>query len=121
MHAILQAEESLTDMGVASVDILYLHAPDLDTPIERTLEGGWRDVVWSTLAPVVTPPCCRCCCTACQKLYEAGKFRELGLSNYPAVSASVGSWSACAGVHAANCVNSGRWCTSGTSVTATGG
>lgn len=45
VHAIVQTEESLTDMGVASVDILYLHAPDLDTPVERTLEGGWRGVV----------------------------------------------------------------------------
>lgn len=54
-----QLEKSLEAMGLTSCDIFYLHAPDLDTPIERTLE-------------------------ACQKLYEAGKFRELGLSNYPA-------------------------------------
>ena len=41
------------------VDLLYLHAPDLKTPIEATLE-------------------------ACQKLFKEGKFRELGLSNYAA-------------------------------------
>src|SRR5690606_26118365 len=38
-------------------DIFYLHFPDHKTPLEETLK-------------------------ACQKLYEEGKFKELGLSNY---------------------------------------
>mmetsp|Transcript_1634 Transcript_1634/g.2466 ORF Transcript_1634/g.2466 Transcript_1634/m.2466 type:complete len:530 (+) Transcript_1634:189-1778(+) len=54
-----QVEASLKAMRVESVDLLYLHAPDHSTSIEVTLE-------------------------ACQQLYLAGKFRELGLSNYTA-------------------------------------
>jgi aflatoxin B1 aldehyde reductase len=48
---------SLERLKMNSVDILYLHAPDHNTPIKETL-------------------------SACQKLYEEGKFKELGLSNY---------------------------------------
>ena len=64
---------SLDRLQLSSVDILYLHAPDHNTPIEETLR-------------------------ACQQLYEGkavcgsaqdvllvcieGKFKELGLSNY---------------------------------------
>ena len=77
-------------MGVTSVDILYLHAPDLDTPIERTLEGTLIALAGWGVPTVLPVPGADACCrsTACQKLYEAGKFRELGLSNYPAVRAT---------------------------------
>jgi aflatoxin B1 aldehyde reductase len=46
-------------MKTDSVDIFYLHWPDPKMPLEQTLK-------------------------AVQALYKAGKFRELGLSNYPA-------------------------------------
>ena len=52
-----QIEISLRRLRTDYVDLLYLHAPDSNTPIELTLE-------------------------ACQKLFQEGKFRELGLSNY---------------------------------------
>jgi aflatoxin B1 aldehyde reductase len=54
---VLQVETSLRRLKTDSVDLLYLHAPDLKTRIEVTLE-------------------------ACQKLFKQGKFREMGLSNY---------------------------------------
>lgn len=54
-----QLETSLRRLQSESVDLFYLHAPDLQTPIETTLR-------------------------ACQTLFEEGKFRELGLSNYAA-------------------------------------
>jgi aflatoxin B1 aldehyde reductase len=54
-----QLEESLHRMNRKSVDILYLHFPDPNTPIEDTLE-------------------------ACAKLHKEGKFLELGLSNFSA-------------------------------------
>jgi aflatoxin B1 aldehyde reductase len=52
-----QLETSLRRLRTDSVDLLYLHAPDVKTPIEVTLE-------------------------ACGKLFKEGKFRALGLSNY---------------------------------------
>jgi aflatoxin B1 aldehyde reductase len=52
-----QLETSLRRLGLDSIDLLYLHHPDLATPIETTLE-------------------------ACQALHREGKFAELGLSNY---------------------------------------
>jgi aflatoxin B1 aldehyde reductase len=54
-----QLESSLRRLGLDSVDLLYLHHPDLATPMETTLE-------------------------ACQRLHEAGLFRALGMSNYAA-------------------------------------
>ncbi len=54
-----QLETSLGRMGLTYADILYLHEPDLSTPIEVTLKG-------------------------CQDLHTEGKFRKLGLSNYAA-------------------------------------
>lgn len=54
-----QLNESLHRLKVDYVDTLYLHFPDPDTPIEEALE-------------------------ACAQLYEENKFRELGLSNFPA-------------------------------------
>jgi aflatoxin B1 aldehyde reductase len=54
-----QTNTSLQCLQMPSVDILYLHAPDHNTPIQQTLE-------------------------TCQKLYTEGKFKELGLSNYAA-------------------------------------
>lgn len=54
-----QLEESLLRLGIEKVKTLYLHFPDPQTPIESALE-------------------------ACAELYEAGKFSELGLSNFPA-------------------------------------
>lgn len=52
-----QLETSLKRLRTDSVDLFYLHAPDRNTPVEVTLE-------------------------ACQVLFDEGKFRELGLSNY---------------------------------------
>ena len=52
-----QVNTSLHRLKTDYIDLLYLHAPDLKTPIEATLE-------------------------ACEKLFKEGKFRELGLSNY---------------------------------------
>lgn len=54
-----QLNESLFRMNKKSVDILYLHFPDPETPIEETLK-------------------------ACAELHKEGKFLELGLSNFPA-------------------------------------
>ena len=54
-----QLRTSLNAMGIPSVDIFYLHQPDLTTPIRTTLE-------------------------ACAKLHDEGLYRELGLSNYAA-------------------------------------
>lgn len=54
-----QLDESLQRLQTDSVDLLYLHAPDLDTPIAHTLE-------------------------ACFELYQQGKFKSFGLSNYAA-------------------------------------
>ena len=56
---VFQLNESLRRMGLEYVDVLYLHVPDPVTPISETLE-------------------------ACAELFEQNKFRELGLSNYPA-------------------------------------
>jgi Predicted oxidoreductases (related to aryl-alcohol dehydrogenases) len=54
-----QLNESLERMHVGYVDTLYLHFPDPVTPVESALEG-------------------------CAQLYGEGKFKELGLSNFPA-------------------------------------
>lgn len=54
-----QLNESLERLGVDYVDTFYLHFPDPYTPVESVLE-------------------------ACADLYEQGKFKELGLSNFPA-------------------------------------
>jgi len=56
---IKQTEASLKAMGIDSIDILYLHSPDINTGIEDTLQG-------------------------ISHLYESGKIKEFGLSNYPA-------------------------------------
>jgi aflatoxin B1 aldehyde reductase len=55
----MELTESLKRMKLDSVDLLYFHFPDGKTPIGEALE---------TVA----------------ELYEQGKVRELGLSNYPA-------------------------------------
>ena len=52
-----QFEQSLERLQTDAVDLLYLHAPDLDTPIADTLR-------------------------ACHELHQQGRFREFGLSNY---------------------------------------
>ena len=52
-----QLEQTLDRLKVEKIDLLYLHAPDLDTPITETLK-------------------------ACFELYEKDKFTEFGLSNY---------------------------------------
>ena len=54
-----QFGEILERLGRDSIDLLYLHSPDLDTPVEETLR-------------------------ACAELHEQGKFRHFGLSNYAA-------------------------------------
>lgn len=50
-------DRSLQNLGIASPDIFYLHAPDRSVPYEQTLE-------------------------AADKMYREGKFKQLGLSNY---------------------------------------
>jgi len=55
----MQFKEPLERMQVNNVDIYYLHFPDYNTPVDSALE-------------------------ACAKLYEEGKFKQLGLSNFPA-------------------------------------
>ena len=52
-----QMADTLHRLGSDSVDLLYLHSPDLDTPVEQTLE-------------------------ACFELFQQGRFRHFGLSNY---------------------------------------
>lgn len=54
-----QLNTSLDRLGKDSLDLFYLHMPDLNTPIIDTLG-------------------------AVQQLYEAGKFKHFGLSNYAA-------------------------------------
>ncbi len=54
-----QVNESLERLHVPSVDTVYLHFPDPATPVESVLE-------------------------AMADLHRQGKFRELGLSNFPA-------------------------------------
>ena len=57
--AVMQLNASLERLGVACVDTLYLHFPDPATPVDSVLK-------------------------ACAVLHEQGKFKELGLSNFPA-------------------------------------
>ena len=54
-----QVNESLERMKMSSVDTVFLHFPDPATPVESVL-------------------------SAMADLHDQGKFRELGLSNYPA-------------------------------------
>ena len=54
-----QVNESLERMKLSSVDTVFLHFPDPATPVENVL-GAMAD------------------------LHEQGKYRELGLSNFPA-------------------------------------
>lgn len=55
----MQQNESLSRLGIDYSDVMYLHFPDPFTPLSRTLEACWE-------------------------LYQAGSFRELGLSNFHA-------------------------------------
>jgi len=55
----MQVETSLQRLQVSSVKLLYLHAPDVETPLEETL-------------------------AELQKLHAEGKFETLGLSNFSA-------------------------------------
>ncbi|KAF9396294.1 hypothetical protein CPC16_003262 [Podila verticillata] len=58
-NVLKQFNESLTNLGVEHVDVLYLHMPDDSVPYEETLQ-------------------------AVDTLYKQGKFREFGLSNFSA-------------------------------------
>ncbi|MBO4289163.1 MAG: aldo/keto reductase [Lachnospiraceae bacterium] len=57
--AYLQLNGSLERLGTDHADVFYLHFPDPNTPVESVL-------------------------SACGELYREGKFKELGLSNFPA-------------------------------------
>lgn len=57
--AYMQVNESLTRLGLSSVDTVFLHFPDPATPVESVL-------------------------SAMADLHDQGKFCELGLSNFPA-------------------------------------
>ncbi|KAI8246917.1 hypothetical protein K4K57_006205 [Colletotrichum sp. SAR 10_99] len=52
------ARQSIETLAIPQVDVFYLHAPVLNTPLEETLAG-------------------------INDAYKAGLFRRLGLSNYP--------------------------------------
>jgi len=52
-----QMAEILQRLGTDRVDLLYLHSPDLNTPVAQTLES-------------------------CFELFQQGKFKQFGLSNY---------------------------------------
>ena len=52
-----QLGEILRRLGTDYIDLLYLHSPDLNTPVERSLER-------------------------CFDLFQRGKFKRFGLSNY---------------------------------------
>lgn len=67
--AFMQLNGSLERMGTDHVDIFYLHFPDPGTPLEDVL-------------------------SACGKMHAEGKFRELGLSNFPAWLAA-DAWHIC--------------------------
>ena len=54
-----QFGEILQRLGRDSIDLLYLHSPDLETPIAQTL-------------------------AACFELFQQGRFRHFGLSNFAA-------------------------------------
>lgn len=54
-----QCNTSLQKLGVPCVQLFYLHQPDVKTNIEDTLDG-------------------------IQELHKQGKFKEFGLSNFPA-------------------------------------
>ena len=54
-----QLDTTLARLGREQIDLLYLHSPDLETPLAETLQ-------------------------ACFELHQQGKFREFGLSNYAA-------------------------------------
>ena len=56
-NVIKSAQESLERVGIKQFDILYIHAPDKDTPLEQTLDG-------------------------INEVYKKGTFRRFGLSNY---------------------------------------
>ncbi|KAM3550836.1 hypothetical protein MY1884_008043 [Beauveria asiatica] len=56
---VASVEKSLAELGTDCVDILYLHCPDRSTPFAETLE-------------------------ALNELHKAGKFVQLGLSNFAA-------------------------------------
>jgi aflatoxin B1 aldehyde reductase len=64
-----QLTSSLDRLRLEHVDLLYLHTPDNDTPLEETLE-------------------------ACARLHEAGAFDRLGLSNYASWQV-VDAWHLC--------------------------
>ena len=54
-----QFSEILQRLECDSIDLLYLHSPDLETPIAQTLE-------------------------TCYQLFQQGRFRHFGLSNFAA-------------------------------------
>ena len=54
-----QVNESLSRLGLDRVGVVYLHFPDPATPVESALD-------------------------ACSDLHKQGRFKELGLSNFPA-------------------------------------
>ncbi|CAK9018311.1 Aflatoxin B1 aldehyde reductase member 2 (rAFAR2) (Succinic semialdehyde reductase) (SSA reductase) [Durusdinium trenchii] len=64
-----QCNTSLEKLGVDCIDLFYLHAPDIRTDINDTLEG-------------------------IDQLHKEGKIKEFGLSNYPAW-AVVDIWHRC--------------------------
>lgn len=68
-QVISETEAALKRLNTDYIDILYLHAPDHETPIEQTLE-------------------------AADKLVKSGKVRFLGVSNYSAWELTELLWTA---------------------------
>lgn len=66
---LMEFNESLSRMNLDSVDLLYFHFPDGKTPIDEALQ-------------------------TISELYEQGKIKEFGLSNYPAWQV-VDIWNKC--------------------------
>ena len=62
-------DASLAALNMSSVNVMHLHIPDRTTPFKETLE-------------------------AMDKAYRAGKFKELGLSNYEPDEVALVSWHA---------------------------
>eukprot|EP00808_Paulinella_micropora_P015491 g11393.t1 len=64
-----QAHKSLKNLQVSTIDIYYLHSPDIKTPIDDSLD-------------------------AIDQLHKEGKIQEFGLSNYPAWKVAL-IWARC--------------------------
>ena len=88
-----QAETSLANLQTESIDLFYLHGPDIKVRIRRTLPSE------QSLTPLPSPPRHQTpieeTLEAIDELAKAGKIVEFGLSNFPAWKV-VDIWHKCA-------------------------